>query len=294
MSHYPLGDNLDVMKLQIQKGAGSVASVPIEGRKILLLDDDPWILRMVGTVLERRGHEVQTASDGVEGLEKTARYRPDLIIADVMMPRMNGWSFVRSLRSHHNKRMSMVPVIFLTGLSSEEDRILGFRLGADDYLPKPFRFEELDLRVEQALRTSRLLREQVQEQVATLDGLVLEAEEEETPPARRVSLSGSLEQLGVHAVLTIMEMESKSGVLVLVGAGKAKGRIFLRQGRPVGALLEGVTELTDADAVFAMLYWRRGSFEFSVAEVDMEDQINMSVTHLLMEGARLMDEAGLD
>ncbi len=70
------------------------------GRKILLLDDDPWILRMVGTVLERKGHEVESASDGVEGLEKTSHFRPDLIVTDVMMPRMNGWSFVRALRSH--------------------------------------------------------------------------------------------------------------------------------------------------------------------------------------------------
>ena len=265
-------------------------SVQTKGRKILLLDDDPWILRMVETVLERRGHEVQTASDGVEGLEKTARYRPDLIIADVMMPRMNGWSFVRSLRSHHNKRMSLVPVIFLTGLTSEEDRILGFRLGADDYLPKPFRFEELDLRVEKALRSSRLLRDQVQEQIAAEAD---EADSAVTEPARKVSLSGNLEQLGVHAVLTIMEMERKSGVLVFQGEGKTRGRIFLRQGQPVGATLEGATQLSDADAVLAVLHWRQGSFEFSATEVDMEDQINMSVTHLLMEGARRMDEANL-
>ena len=249
---------------------------------------------MVGAVLERRGHEVRTASDGVEGLEKTVHYRPDLIIADVMMPRMNGWSFVRSLRSHHNKRMSMVPVIFLTGLSSEEDRILGFRLGADDYMPKPFRFEELDLRVERALRSSRLLREQVQEQVAAPEQREPEADEEEPRPARKVSLSGSLEDLGVHAVLTIMEMENKSGVLVLEGEGVARGRIFLHQGRPVGAQLEGAQKVQGADAVYAILHWKRGRFEFSASEVDMEDQIDMSVTHLLMEGARRMDEAGLD
>ncbi len=256
---------------------------------------------MVGTVLERRGHQVQTAADGAEGLEKTMRFQPDLIIADVMMPRMNGWSFVRALRSHQNQKMALVPVIFLTGLNSEEDRILGFRLGADDYLSKPFRFEELDLRVDRALRTSRLLRAQLQEQVdeptPTDAAPVLDREIEESlddAPVRVPSLRGSLEQLGVHAVLTVLEMEGKSGVLVLRGEGEAVGRIFLRQGTPVGALLEGAREVRGAAAVYGMLYWKSGSFEFTASEVEMEDQIKRSVTYLLMEGARRMDEANQD
>ena len=249
---------------------------------------------MVRTVLERKGHEVESASDGVEGLEKTATFRPDLIITDVMMPRMNGWSFVRALRSHHNKHMALVPVIFLTALSSEEDRVLGFRLGADDYLPKPFRFEELDQRVERALRSSRLLRDQIRETAEDLP--VLTAEEEifeEKEPSTRVSLAGSLEQLGVHAVLTIMEMERKSGVLVFRGR-EVVVRVFMRDGRPVDAMMEGQNGLRGADAIFAVLLWHEGSFEFSASEVDMADHIDMSVTHLLMEGARLMDEAALE
>jgi len=271
-----------------------MTSEPMTGRKILLLDDDPWILRMVRTVLERKGHEVESASDGVEGLEKTASFLPDLIIADIMMPRMNGWSFVRALRSHHNQHMSLVPVIFLTGLNSEEDRVLGFRLGADDYLPKPFRFEELDLRVDKALRSSRLLREQIAESNEELP--VLTADEEtfkEKEPSTRVSLAGSLEQLGVGAVLTIMEMERKSGVLVFRGLADAVVRVFLMAGQPVEAITEG-DGARGAEAIYAVLYWQEGSFEFSASEVDMDDQINMPVTHLLMEGARLMDEAGLD
>ena len=67
-----------------------------------------------------------------------------------MMPKMDGWSLVRQLRAH--AELAMLPVIFLTALSSEDDRIRGFRLGADDYVTKPFRFEELDLRVAKTLR----------------------------------------------------------------------------------------------------------------------------------------------
>jgi DNA-binding response OmpR family regulator len=245
-------------------------------RRILIVDDDPWIRRMVGTVMERRGHQVDTATEGKEGLDKALRLAPDLIITDVMMPGMDGWSFVRALRSH--KEMSLIPVIFLTGLNKDEDRILGFRLGADDYLAKPFRFEELDLRVEKVLRSSERLRQHVQEMA------------EEPMTEGTVGLRGDLAHLGVSAVLTILEMERKSGILVL-RAPKFTGRVFMREGRALAAFFDDQPQPRGADAVFAMLTWKLGKFEFTALEVDMEDQIKTSTTHLLMEGARRIDEA---
>src|SRR5262245_16668449 len=107
--------------------------------RILVVDDDAWILRMVTTVLEKRGYEIHIAGDGEDGLQKARTLGPDLIITDVMMPRMDGWALVKQLRAA--PQLAFVPVIFLTALGSDEDRIRGFRLGADDYLPKPFRFE---------------------------------------------------------------------------------------------------------------------------------------------------------
>ncbi|MEM9493986.1 MAG: response regulator, partial [Myxococcota bacterium] len=118
--------------------------------RILVADDDAWILRMVTTILTKRGYEVDTAQDGEQAYERALEQIPDLLITDVMMPKMDGWTLVRALRSR--PEFSFVPVIFLTALSSDEDRIRGFRLGADDYLPKPFRFEELDLRVAKTIR----------------------------------------------------------------------------------------------------------------------------------------------
>ncbi len=129
--------------------------------RVLIVDDDPWILRMVSTLLEKRGYAIATASDGEEGLMRADQMRPDLIITDVMMPKLDGWSLVRALRSR--PELALVPVIFLTALGGEEDRIRGFRLGADDYLPKPFRFEELDLRVANALRKAKQTQEKADE-----------------------------------------------------------------------------------------------------------------------------------
>ena len=243
------------------------------GRKILIVDDDPWIARMVKTMMESRGYTVDTAKEGQEGLEKAFSFLPDLIITDVLMPNMNGWSFVRALRSH--EEMALVPVIFLTGLNSDEDRILGFRLGADDYLPKPFRFEELYLRVEKALRNSRLMKAQVQNM-----GRGGEVEQ--------ADLNGDLAQLGVSSILTFLSIEGKSGVLTLKGLDN--GRVFLNSGQPVSASIEGRENFKGAEGIYEMLTWRAGKFSFSALEVDMDDQIKMSTTHLLLEGARRIDE----
>src|SRR5207245_10460425 len=103
--------------------------------RILIVDDDAWILKMVSTVLDKRGYAIDTAQDGAEALEKVQAHAPDLIVTDVMMPRMDGWALIRTLRSR--EQTAFVPVIFLTALGSDDDRIRGFRLGADDYLPKP-------------------------------------------------------------------------------------------------------------------------------------------------------------
>src|ERR1044071_2540962 len=88
---------------------------------VLVADDDAWILRMVSTVLEKRGYSVETALDGEDALQRALARTPDLLITDVMMPRMDGWSLVRRLRSHEG--LALLPVIFLTALSSEDDRI---------------------------------------------------------------------------------------------------------------------------------------------------------------------------
>jgi CheY-like chemotaxis protein len=244
-------------------------------KRVLVVDDDLWVQRMVRTVLIRRGHEVETADDGQHALKVAFEFQPDLIITDVMMPGMNGWTFVRALRSH--KEMALVPVIFLTGLDAEEDRIMGFRLGADDYLPKPFRFEELDLRVEKVLRSSQRMREQVEDMSESME---LDA---------GVGLSGDLAHMGVSSILTFLEMEKKSGILVI--KGKETGRIFFRDGQPMSASFDARREPKGAEVVFQMLTWGAGKFSFTTVEVDMEDQIQTSTTHLLLEGARRIDEA---
>jgi CheY-like chemotaxis protein len=246
--------------------------------RILVVDDDAWILRMVTTVLEKRGYEIVTARDGEEGLAKASSDTPDLVITDVMMPKLDGWAFVKQLRSR--QEFAFVPVIFLTALGSDEDRIKGFRLGADDYLPKPFRFEELDLRVANAIKRRVQVETQTREQVRA------------PQPKDGPGIHGHLDQLGLSSLLVILEMERKSGVLVLARPnGGETGRIFLRDGRVVRARIDGKPVPKNDQTVYYLLTWTTGRFEFTSLEVDMDDEVKTSTTALLMEGARRLDEA---
>jgi len=117
--------------------------------QILLIDDDPALHRLLGQFLEDAQHQVLHARSGQEGLKLLFDYRPDLILLDVMMPKMDGWETCRRIRE-----MTQIPVIFLTAKDDEPDRLQGFRLGADDYVSKPFSFPELVARVEAVLRRS--------------------------------------------------------------------------------------------------------------------------------------------
>ena len=237
---------------------------------VLVADDDAWILRMVATVLEKRGYSVETAVDGEDALARALARIPDLLITDVMMPKLDGWSLVRQLRAH--AELAMLPVIFLTALSSEDDRIRGFRLGADDYVSKPFRFEELDLRVAKTLRRTAQTAQETREQLSTS------------------GLRGDLSQVGLSSLLVLIEMERKTGLLQLRAPG-ASAQILVRDGKVVHARLDNAEEPVDAECVYYLLTWSAGEFEFVSCVVEGEDRVNETTTHLLMEGARLIDEA---
>jgi DNA-binding response OmpR family regulator len=248
--------------------------------RILVADDDAWILRMVTTVLEKRGYWVETASDGEEAFEKALENPPDLLITDVMMPKMDGWTLVKALRAR--PEFAFVPVVFLTALGADDDRIKGFRLGADDYLPKPFRFEELDLRVAKTLKQRRVVEDTAREQLAVPQAPL---------QGQSSGLAGDLTHIGLSSLLTLLEMERKTGVLTLShDALDLKGHIYLRQGRIVAARLDGDGQPQNEEAVYHLLSWTSGRFELSADSVERDIEIDQTTTHILMEGARRLDE----
>jgi pilus assembly protein CpaE len=119
-------------------------------QKILAIDDDPFHLNLVTQIMERQGFEMKTASDGVEALELIEKSEFDLIISDVMMPNMDGYTLCRQIRE--NPKTSQTPILLLTALDTIEEKIRGFEAGADDHIPKPYDAQELLARVQVQLR----------------------------------------------------------------------------------------------------------------------------------------------
>ena len=116
--------------------------------KLLLVEDEPALARGLSDTLRTQGFEVHLAGDGQRGLEMATSLRPDLILLDIMLPKMNGFEVCRTLRGQGLD----VPIVMLTAKGQEEDIILGLNLGADDYITKPFRTGELIARAKALLR----------------------------------------------------------------------------------------------------------------------------------------------
>lgn len=116
-------------------------------QRILAVDDDPKILKILQHTMGKEGFEVVTASSGEEALQKAKQFPPDLVLLDIMMPGMDGFETFQKLKAQRE-----VPVIILSARTDEVDRVVGFRLGVDDYQTKPFSPTELALRVKAVLR----------------------------------------------------------------------------------------------------------------------------------------------
>lgn len=115
--------------------------------RILVVDDEPLYVRLLEETLKIEGYTVYSASNGYDAVEATSKHNPDLVVMDVMMPGMDGFSACQKIRTFSN-----VPIIMLTSKAAESDRVMGLDLGADDYVVKPFLGEEFLARVRAALR----------------------------------------------------------------------------------------------------------------------------------------------
>jgi DNA-binding response OmpR family regulator len=199
------------------------------GQAILVVDDDPTVSDVVRRYLERAGYEVTLAGDGPAALAAFARRQPDLVVLDLMLPGIDGLEVCRRLRT----RADGVPIVMLTALGEEADRVLGLQLGADDYVTKPFSPRELVLRVQSVLRRS-LVRPASPPETLIDGGLRLDADR------RIASLDGS------DLSLTVREFD------LLVFLMRHPGRAFKRS-----ELLDAVWGWTFGDQSTVTVHVRR-------------------------------------
>ncbi len=175
--------------------------------RVLVVDDEAIVTEVVQRYLVREGFHVTTASDGESALKMARDIGPDLVVLDLMLPRLDGLEVCRTLRSESN-----VPIIMLTAKGEESDKILGLGLGADDYLTKPFSPGELAARVKAVLRRSQVTAAQaLPSDVLKIGGLRI------NPRARSVERDGE----SVH--LTAKEFD------LLYFLGKNAGQVFTRE-----------------------------------------------------------------
>ncbi|OGC36073.1 hypothetical protein A2311_00460 [candidate division WOR-1 bacterium RIFOXYB2_FULL_48_7] len=109
--------------------------------KILVVDDEPVILRAIADRLKAKGYDVLTAETGEEGYDKTMQFKPDLVVLDVLLPKINGWEVCQKLKA--DESVKHIPVIILTVKAKEIDEIKSFECGAEAYMTKPFEFDRL-------------------------------------------------------------------------------------------------------------------------------------------------------
>jgi DNA-binding response OmpR family regulator len=174
--------------------------------RILLIDDEQPIQTLLSFPLQRDGYEVVQASDGREALARFSEQTFDLVVLDVMMPRMDGLEVCRRLRAR-----SSVPIIMLTAKSEEIDKVLGLELGADDYITKPFSMREFRSRVKAALRRSGMARvDDDDEHPMEVRGLRID------PAKRTVTRDGEI------VATTFVEFE------ILSALARSPGRVFTR------------------------------------------------------------------
>jgi len=219
--------------------------------------------------LRKAGFSVTTAEHGRDALDKLQAGHPDLIVSDTDMPEMDGFELCRALRA--DPKTANIPIVFLTGQTAIEHKIRGLELGVDEYLTKPIYIKEILTRIKILLqKTQRVTLEQKR------DG--------------RTRFQGLLADMGVVDLIQTIELSRKSGLVHITNEeDEGKGTLFFRDGKVIDAELG---TLKGEDAVYRMLTWSEGEFEYVFRSVRRKDVIEMSSQGLLMEGMRRLDEWG--
>lgn len=175
-----------------------------QGKKILIVDDEPDVTELIHYRLRKEGYTVQAVNDPLQFMGTALEFKPDLFVLDIMMPELDGLKLCRMIRA--DKKLALIPIVLLTAKGDVEDRIKGLELGADDYISKPFDIKEL------ALRIGRILKRTVKHEAKSANqfqiaDIVLDNEE------HKVTLDGKqLELTATEFKLLKLLMERKGRV----------------------------------------------------------------------------------
>lgn len=231
--------------------------------KVLVVDDEPHLRRVVSLYLRSRNYDVTTAENGTEAIRLVQENRPDLIIADISMPGMDGFELCSRLRRDPSTRT--IPFIFLTAKDQDQDKIKARKVGSDDYLTKPCPLDQLAEHVE-----------------TVIDRI----EQAKKIPLDQIGLNGRLEDVNVLDLIQMIELSQKTGALVL-SHGERTGTLYFRDGVIVDA---GIQSPKREEPLFVLLGWKAGHYLFIPEAVPEQLPITASLANLLFEDLRRLEQ----
>jgi DNA-binding response OmpR family regulator len=214
---------------------GDIDRVIANPSHVLVVEDEVRLARAIELYLGQRNFVVRIASNGAEALNRISEIRPDVIIADIMMPVMDGYTLCRRLRA--GPLTCTIPILFMTGKDEEVDRIRGLKLGADDYLAKPCDLAEVHHRVKKLLDCVEA-------------ALHL--------PVDMIRVAGRLSETDLMELVQALEMQQKTGALI-VKRDDESGTIYLKEGVIIGADL-GTSD--GREPLVSLLTWKSGDYVF--------------------------------
>jgi len=249
----------------VERQDPTVDRARLKGTRILLVEDEGLVQRKISSLFMRRGLRIALAGTGAEALTKCIKDPPDLILSDIRMPAMDGWTFLRLVKARPD--LAPVPFVFLASVVSPHERQKAYELGADDFISKSTPPEEILARVEETL--------------------VKYKDHPSDMSSRRV-LHGDLGLVALPTLLQMLMTEEKTGAL-RISNRQCRAKVNVREGRPVCCSLEPF-DLTGREALFELLDWDAGHFEFVADEYEGPDEIQMNALQLLIEHSRIKDE----
>jgi uncharacterized protein (TIGR02266 family) len=260
----PLADQLEAfLTLRFGEEQRPRAAVAAD---ILLVDLDESHRQRCHLLLRKLGHRISTASSGIEALGLILRVPPDLVIADVELPTMDGWRLLRMVRERPS--IAQLPFVLLSPRDDEAVRLRGYQAGVDELLIKPVASDDFIARIDRVLARAQAPRR----------------------PNTRNALRGDLEQVQLASVLAFIEAERRTGQMLVV-RGETVATLYIKDGEVIHVDMPSQRDQEGLDRLFAVLDWREGQFELTAMDVNAPRSITMSTGHAIMEHARRSDEA---
>jgi DNA-binding response OmpR family regulator len=246
---------------------------------VLVIEDDEWVSRLLESAIREAGYDVVVCATAKTGLEAAFDQKPDCIVCDIDLPDTDGYSVARHVRTHPS-RVSVTPFLFLSGFDDEQSRIEGFHVGADVYITKPFRVDEVVAQIEALVQMATRLRARRDSMLSLPPGAPL-----------ATAIEGDLGQMSIATVLTVLEMERRTGTFEVVSK-KRRAHLDIVSGNVMEGTVGG-TKVSALAALRTMLGWNVGRFSFVPSATRELPAMHgsKSLGAFLIEALRLEDEA---